>query len=88
MAIGSGGLFGKGVHGIEVYVPVRESDMVFTFIGEAWGFVGSATVVFLYFYLFYQVLVAVCGAIRVSVCTSVSPLFFRWSFKRWRISVR
>ena len=35
-----------------------ESDMVFTFIGEAWGFVGSATVVFLYFYLFYQVLVA------------------------------
>ncbi len=32
--------------------------MVFTFIGEAWGFVGSATVVFLYFYLFYQVLVA------------------------------
>ena len=58
LAIGSGGLFGKGVHGIEVYVPVRESDMVFTFIGEAWGFVGSATVVFLYFYLFYQVLVA------------------------------
>ena len=36
---------------------------------------GSATVVFLYFYLFYQVLVA-GGAIRVFVCTSVSPSFF------------
>ena len=76
LAIGSGGLFGKGVHGIEVYVPVRESDMVFTFIGEAWGFVGSATVVFLYFYLFYQVLVAGLRSNSRFVCTSVSPSFF------------
>ena len=37
---------------------------------------GSATVVFLYFYLFYQVLVAGLRAIRVFVCTSVSPSFF------------
>ena len=34
LAIGSGGLFGKGVHGIEVYVPVRESDMVLLLSGK------------------------------------------------------
>ena len=27
-------LFGKGVHGIEVYVPVRESDMVLLLSGK------------------------------------------------------
>lgn len=58
LAVGSGGLFGKGVHGVQVYVPVRESDMVFTFIAEAWGFVGSTAIVFLYFMLFYQIVIA------------------------------
>lgn len=28
-AIGSGGLFGKGFNVSDVYVPVRESDMIF-----------------------------------------------------------
>ncbi|AQP54367.1 cell division protein FtsW [Vagococcus penaei] len=54
-AIGSGGIFGKGTLGINVYVPVRESDMIFTFIGEAYGFVGCTAVISLYFYLFYQI---------------------------------
>ena len=39
---------------------------------------GSATVVFLYFYLFYQVLVAGLRSNSRFVCTSVSPSFFRW----------
>ena len=29
MAIGSGGMFGKGFNVSDVYVPVRESDMIF-----------------------------------------------------------
>ena len=37
---------------------------------------GSATVVFLYFYLFYQVLVAGLRSNSRFVCTSVSPSFF------------
>ena len=55
IAMGSGGLFGKGSSGIDVYVPVRESDMIFTFIGEAYGFVGASLVIILYFYLFFQI---------------------------------
>lgn len=57
-AIGSGGLFGRGSEQASVYVPVRESDMIFTVIGEGFGFIGSTLVVFLYFYLFYQIISA------------------------------
>lgn len=57
-AIGSGGLFGRGSEQAFVYVPVRESDMIFTVIGEGFGFIGSTLVVFLYFYLFYQIISA------------------------------
>lgn len=57
-AIGSGGLFGHGSEQASVYVPVRESDMIFTVIGEGFGFIGSTLVVFLYFYLFYQIISA------------------------------
>lgn len=55
-AIGNGGLFGRAAEQASVYVPVRESDMVFTVIAESFGFIGSAFVIFLYFYLFYQIL--------------------------------
>ncbi|MGG5372772.1 rod shape determining protein RodA [Enterococcus sp. AZ196] len=57
-AIGSGGLFGREAEQASVYVPVRESDMIFTVIGESFGFIGGTLVIFLYFYLFYQVLSA------------------------------
>lgn len=58
VAIGSGGLFGKGITGVDVYVPVRESDMIFTVIGEAYGFIGCSLVIILYFYLFVQIFYA------------------------------
>ena len=57
-AIGSGGLTGRGADQAAVYVPVRESDMIFTVIGESFGFIGGTIVIFLYFYLFYQILSA------------------------------
>lgn len=59
MAIGSGGLFGKGFNVSNVYVPVRESDMIFSVIGENFGFIGGALVILLYFYLIYR-MVLVC----------------------------
>jgi rod shape determining protein RodA len=59
MAIGSGGLFGKGFNVSDVYVPVRESDMIFSVIGENFGFVGSAFVILLYFILIYR-MIRVC----------------------------
>jgi rod shape determining protein RodA len=52
VAIGSGGLTGKGF--LEGYskqggfVPEQHTDYIFTSIAEEWGFVGSFIVVFLY----------------------------------------
>ena len=55
-AIGSGQLFGKGFNQIQVNVPVRESDMIFSVIGENFGFIGSCLVILLYFLLIYQMI--------------------------------
>lgn len=52
-AIGSGQVSGTGLGGIKVYVPVRESDMIFSVIGEAFGFLGGAVLIGLYFALIY-----------------------------------
>ncbi|GFH40318.1 FtsW/RodA/SpoVE family cell cycle protein [Lactococcus insecticola] len=56
IAIGTGGLFGQGFNVANVSVPVRESDMIFTVIGENFGFVGSALVILLYFVLIYRMI--------------------------------
>lgn len=53
-AIGSGGIIGKGLGVSEVYVPVRESDMIFTTIGENFGFLGGSFLIFIYFVLVYN----------------------------------
>lgn len=55
-AIGSGGVFGKGLGVSEVYVPVRESDMIFATIGENFGFVGASFLIFMYFVLVYNMI--------------------------------
>ncbi|MFC6254362.1 FtsW/RodA/SpoVE family cell cycle protein [Secundilactobacillus hailunensis] len=55
-AIGSGGVFGTGFNVSRVYVPVRESDMIFSVIGENFGFIGSIILILLYFMLIYQMI--------------------------------
>ncbi|MFD1126305.1 FtsW/RodA/SpoVE family cell cycle protein [Lentilactobacillus raoultii] len=55
-AIGSGGIFGTGFDKSHVYVPVRESDMIFSVIGENFGFIGSCILILLYFLLIYQMI--------------------------------
>ncbi|KRN75393.1 hypothetical protein IV73_GL000558 [Weissella kandleri] len=55
MAIGSGGMTGTGFNVSHVNVPVRESDMIFSVIGENSGFVGSLLVLLLYFLLIYRI---------------------------------
>lgn len=55
-AIGSGKIFGKGLGMSEVYVPVRESDMIFATIGENFGFIGGCFLVLIYFLLIYQMI--------------------------------
>lgn len=55
-AIGSGGITGKGLGQFQVHVPVRESDMIFSTIGENFGFLGASFVVLLYFILIFQMI--------------------------------
>jgi rod shape determining protein RodA len=54
-AIGSGGLTGTGFNVSHVSVPVRESDMIFSVIGENFGFIGTVLLLVLYFLLIYQI---------------------------------
>lgn len=51
-AIGSGGILGKGYRQGSVtqgkFVPEQQTDYIFCAVGEEWGFVGSAALVFAY----------------------------------------
>ncbi|CAK1222479.1 MULTISPECIES: FtsW/RodA/SpoVE family cell cycle protein [Fructobacillus] len=57
-AIGSGQLFGSGFGNMKVFVPVRESDMIFSVMGESFGFIGGAFLIALYFFLIYRMIKA------------------------------
>jgi rod shape determining protein RodA len=52
IAVGSGGLAGRGLGNGDQRVPENETDFLFTVIAEEWGFVGSLLVLGLYATLF------------------------------------
>ena len=52
-AVGSGGITGTGFNNSKVYVPVRESDMIFSVIGENFGFIGGVLLILIYLLLIY-----------------------------------
>jgi len=60
IAIGSGGLFGKGyLNGTQTtygFVPEQSTDFIFCTVGEEWGFVGSAFVILLYVFLIWRII--------------------------------
>ena len=60
IAIGSGGLFGKGyLNGTQTtfgFVPEQSTDFIFCTIGEEWGFVGSTIVILLYVFLIWRLI--------------------------------
>ncbi len=60
IAIGSGSWFGKGwTEGTQTkgnFVPEQHTDYIFSTVGEEWGFVGSAVVVFLFIFLMLRIL--------------------------------
>ncbi|WP_049617954.1 MULTISPECIES: FtsW/RodA/SpoVE family cell cycle protein [unclassified Streptococcus] len=56
IAIGSGGLKGIGFNQTNLLIPVRESDMIFTVIGEDFGFIGGVALIGLYLLLIYRML--------------------------------
>ena len=57
-AIESGGFFGKGfLEGTRTkgdFVPEQHTDYIFSTVGEEWGFVGTATVILLFTFLFLR----------------------------------
>ena len=60
IAIGSGGLFGKGyLNGTQTtfgFVPEQSTDFIFCTIGEEWGFIGSSIVILLYVFLIWRII--------------------------------
>lgn len=56
LAVASGGIFGQGFNVSNLLIPVRESDMIFTVIGEDFGFIGSTVLLVLYMFLVYKML--------------------------------
>ena len=60
IAIGSGGLFGKGfLNGTQAYLnflPEKHTDFIFTLYSEEFGFIGSVFMIFLYFFITYRII--------------------------------
>jgi len=59
IAVGAGGMFGKGVtKGTQTqlrFLPVPHTDFIFSAFAEEWGFVGVATVLSLYFVMIMRI---------------------------------
>jgi len=60
IAIGSGGLLGKGyLNGTQTtfgFVPEQSTDFIFCTVGEEWGFVGCSIVILLYVFMIWRIL--------------------------------
>ncbi len=60
IAIGSGGVFGKGyLKGTQTtygFVPEQSTDFIFCTIGEEWGFFGTCGVIILYVFLIWRII--------------------------------
>lgn len=60
IAIGSGGLAGKGfLNGTQTkynFVPEQSTDFIFCTVGEEWGFIGSTVLILLFLWLFIRIL--------------------------------
>ena len=60
IAIGSGGILGKGyLQGTQTkfnFVPEQSTDFIFCTVGEEWGFVGTCTVLLLFGAFLYRIL--------------------------------
>jgi len=59
IAVGSGGIFGKGfLQGSQSYLdylPEKHTDFIFTLFSEEFGFIGSLTLLFIYALIIYRI---------------------------------
>ncbi len=60
IAVGSGGIFGKGfLKGTQSYLeflPEKHTDFIFTLFSEEFGFIGSATLLIIYAIIIYRII--------------------------------
>ncbi|AAK79222.1 rod shape determining protein RodA [Clostridium acetobutylicum] len=60
IAIGSGGIFGKGfLKGTQIqggYIPENYTDFIFSVVGEEWGLIGAIVLMLLYIILIYRII--------------------------------
>lgn len=58
IAVGQGGLFGRGLfHGSQThgnFLPIQETDFIFSVVGEELGFIGALALLALFFILIYR----------------------------------
>ena len=85
IAIGSGGLFGKGfLNGSQSYLdylPEKHTDFIFTLFSEEFGFVGSMVILLIYSLIIYRI-IAIGNITRSSFgklyCYSFATAFFTY----------
>lgn len=84
VAIGSGGLWGKGLYnGSQVqlhFLPEHHTDFIFSVVGEELGFVGAFLMLFLYFCLLYRTLKIAFQAGDLFGSLLVAGIFSMWLF--------
>ncbi|MCB1916595.1 MAG: rod shape-determining protein RodA [Rhodocyclaceae bacterium] len=87
IAIGSGGLAGKGWRdGTQThlaFIPERHTDFIFAVLGEEFGFVGACLLVFLYIALITRGFVIAIAAPTLSsrlLAGAVTMIFFTYAF--------
>ncbi len=83
IAIGSGGILGKGfLSGTQSqlnFMPARHTDFIFTVLSEEWGFVGSMFLLYLYYVLLNNILkIAYYARDKFGFCLGIGifSLFF------------
>lgn len=84
VAIGSGGLTGKGWHkGTQVklgFLPAQHTDFIMAVIGEEFGFMGSFAVILLFSILFVRLLVIASRVRKRNYILFVIGVFVMWAF--------
>lgn len=83
IAIGSGGLYGKGLlSGSQVqlsFLPEKHTDFIFTILAEEWGFYGVILVLIFYLlliFIIYSIAISIKNNYSKLLCVGVASLIF------------
>ncbi|MGE5454622.1 MAG: FtsW/RodA/SpoVE family cell cycle protein, partial [Methylocystaceae bacterium] len=84
VAVGSGGLLGKGLfHGAQAqlqFLPERHTDFIYAVIGEELGFIGAAGLIILYIVMTYRALIIALEARDLYATLLVVGVLTMWLF--------